>query len=242
SIHGKNLEQGRCHWCSDGRLSLLEAHNLPFAVAIGLLVFIAIMQVTGLGDLFDAADADIDLEVGADFDIDAELDPADAVSASGFMDGLLSLIGLGKVPFLIWLAMLLVVFAGIGVSGQALAQSLLGAPFDALAAGGLAGLAALPINGVLVRPLAAILPKDESSAIHTGNLIRRDAVIQTGTARVGSPARGKVIDQYGQPHFVMVEPHDPGIVLNEGETVLIVRREGETFYAMRYESPLLGPE
>ncbi len=226
-------------------MSLLEPHNLPFAVAIGLLLFIAIMQVTGIGDLFEA-DADVDLDFapdgGGSFDIDAELDPSDAVSASGFMDGLLSLIGLGKVPFLIWLATLLVVFAGIGVSGQALVQSLLGAPFDALAAGGLAGIAALPINGVLVRPLSAILPKDESSAIHTSNLIRRDAVIQTGTARAGSPARGKVVDQFGQPHFVMVEPHDPELAFSEGETVLIVRRQAQTFYAIRYENPLLGPE
>lgn len=203
-----------------------------------MLLFILVMLVTGLGDIFDSADMEFDVAPDGGIEVEA----GDGVSSGGFMGGLLSLIGVGKVPFLIWLAMFLVVFAGIGVSGQELAQSLLGGPFDALAAGALAGIAALPINGVLARPMGALLPKDESSAIHTSNLIRRDAVIQTGTARAGSPARGKVIDQFGQAHFVMVEPHDPDLAFGEGETVLIVRREGETFYAIRYESPLLGPE
>ena len=227
----------RCHSYSGEPLTLLETYNLPFAVAIGLLVFIAIMQINGIGDWIDGADAEIDL----DLDINADIDPADLVASSGFMDGLLSLFGLGKVPFLIWLALLLVVFAAIGVSGQALAQSLLGGPFDALAAAGLAGIAALPVNGLLVRPVAAVLPQDETSAISRGHLLRRDAVIQTGTARRGSAARSKVIGPFGQAHYVMVEPHNAGDVMAEGETVLLVRREGDVFYAVRYENPLLEP-
>lgn len=218
-------------------MTLLETHNLPFAVAIGLLIFIAVIQLTGIGDLIGGGDADADF----DFDMNPEIDGSDAISASGFMDGLLSLIGIGKVPFLIWLAMLLVVFAAIGVSGQAFAQSLLGAPFDALAAAGLAGIASLPLNGILVRPVAAVMPQDETSAISRNNLIRRDAIIQTGSARHGSPARAKVVDAFGQAHFVMLEPHHAAEVLAEGETVLLVRNEGNVFYAVRYENPLLDP-
>ena len=48
-------------------------------------------------------------------------------------------------------------------------------------------------------------------------------------------------DAFGHPHFVMVEPHDPGAELTEGETVLLVRREGELFFGVRYESKLLMP-
>jgi hypothetical protein len=222
--------------CGVNTMSLLEPHNMPFAVAIGLLVFIAIMQITGLGDLFGSGDADMDV------DVDADVDGADAIAGGGFMAGLMSIIGLGKVPFLIWLALLLVIFAAIGVSGQALAQSLLGTPFDPLAAAALAGIAALPINGIVTRPVGALLPQDESSAVSLDSLVRRDAEIQTGSARKGSPARSKVIDRNGLPHYVMVEPHDPDAVLSSGETVMLVRREGETFFGMRYESHLLGPE
>ncbi|MEM8724149.1 MAG: OB-fold-containig protein [Pseudomonadota bacterium] len=211
-------------------MTLLEPHNLPFAVAIGFMLFLVIAQVIGLGELFEG-DADVDLDIDAD----------GAVS-SGFLEGGLSLLGIGRVPLMIWLMMFLVVFAAIGVSGQQLAISLLGAPFYAPLAAVLAGGAALPVNGVLSRPLERMLPKDETSAVGLESLIRRDAEIQIGTARTGSPARSKVIDQFGHPHFVMVEPHDPAAELHEGETVLLVRREGETFYGVQYENPLLGLE
>ena len=212
-------------------MSLFEAHNLPFAVAAALLVLIAVMQVIGLGDIFGSSDAEID------FDLDGDFGPE--VEAAGSMDGLLSLIGLGKVPFLIWLALLLAVFLGVGVSGQALAQSLLGAPLHPGVAGILAGIAALPVNGLAVRPVAAILPEDETSAVGRGSLLSRRAVIQTGKAEQGSPARAKVTDRYGQPHFVMVEPHDAGIILGEGEEVVLVRRESGVFYGVLPESRLL---
>ncbi len=212
-------------------MSLLETYNMPFAVAIGLLVFIAIMQIIGIGDVFESADADFDLDAA---------DAIDGAASGGFMDGLLSVIGLGKVPFLIWLALLLVIFAGIGVSGQELMKSLLGSPFDPLAAGALAGIAALPLNGLAVRPVAAILPQDETTAVGINSLIRRDAEIQTGTATAGSPARAKVLDRHGQPHFVMVEPHDPAARLGAGEVVMLVRAEGGTFFGVQYENPLLS--
>jgi len=209
-------------------MTLLEPHNLPFLIALVALVLISIAQIVGLGDLFDSADADIDLDV----------DP-DAAISGGWIEGVFSLLGLGKVPFLIWFMVLLFVFAAIGVSGQQLAIALLGQPLDAAVAAVLAGVGALPVNGALTRPLARLLPQDETSAVGLDTLVRRDAEIQIGTAKRGSPARSKVVDVFGHPHFVMVEPHDPDTVMNQGDTVLLVRREGETFFAVHYESPKL---
>jgi hypothetical protein len=158
----------------------------------------------------------------------------------GLGDAVTTLLGLGRVPLLIWLAALLFVFAAVGVIGQSLLASLLGAPLSAGWAALAAGGAAVPLNSLAMRPLAAILPKDETTAIDLDDLVRRDAEIQIGTARAGSPARAKVIDMHGQAHFVMVEPHDQTLALNAGDTVLLVRREGPTFYGVQYESPLLG--
>ena len=216
-------------------MTLLEPHNLPFAAAAILLVFIALAQVIGMGDLFDSGDVDIDVEI----ELDAP-DGAEALGSGGFFEGMFSLMGIGRVPFLIWLTVLLFVFAGIGVSIQQLAIGVLGSPLSTLLAAVAAGVVALPINGVLTRPLARLLPQDETTAVDVRSLVRRDAEIQTGTARRGSPARAKVVDSYGQPHFVMVEPHDPDAALIEGETVLLVRREGRTFFAVQYENPLLS--
>lgn len=222
-------------------MMILEPYNLPFAVALALLGFVAIAQIIGAGDMFGGdADLDLDLDMDADIEADIDVDGAEAISGGGFIAGLLSLIGLGKVPFLVWLTLFLVLFAAIGVSGQALAISLTGSPLHTGLAGVLAGIGALPVTGLASRPVGAMLPKDETSAVGLNSLIRRDAQIQIGTAQAGSPARSKVIDMHGHPHFVMVEPHDPDAVLTEGETVLLVRREGETFFAVQYENPLLG--
>lgn len=211
---------------------LLEPYNLPFAVALAALFLVALLQIIGVGDLFEGAD---------DIEIDMDADIADGLEASGFLEGFFSLIGLGRVPFLIWLSSLLLVFSFTGVVGQWIIGSVTGAPLGAGLAALLAVGAALPLNGLLTRPLAMLLPEDETTAVGLQSLVRRDAVIQTGTARTASPARAQVKDAFGHPHFVMVEPHDPDAELAEGETVLLVRREGQLFFGVRYESPLLKP-
>jgi Protein of unknown function (DUF1449) len=53
-----------------------------------------------------------------------------------------------------------------------------------------------------------------------------------GTARRGQPARAKVVDQFGQAHYVMVEPHDDDGVIAQGDTGLLVRREGSLFFVL----------
>jgi hypothetical protein len=206
-------------------VSLLEPHNLPFVIAFGALAVIALLQVTGIGDAIEGA---------------GEFDSPDGLEASGFGEALTTLLGLGRVPFLIWLASLLFTFSATGLIGQVVIAGLLGAPLSAGWAALVAAGAAVPLNSLAMRPLGAVMPKDETTAVSLDALVRRDAEIQIGTARAGSPARAKVIDMHGQAHFVMVEPHDPTLALNAGDTVLLVRREGQTFYGMHYESPLLG--
>jgi hypothetical protein len=208
-------------------MSLLEPHNLPFLIAFGSLAVIAVLQLTGVSEAIEGA---------------GEFDSPDGLEVGGFGEALTTLLGLGRVPLLIWLAMLLLVFATVGVIGQAVLVSTLGAPLSAGWAALFAGAAAVPLNSIAVRPLAAIMPKDETTAIDIDDLVRRDAEIQIGTARAGSPARAKVIDMHGQAHFVMVEPHDTATELPAGDTVLLVRREGQTFFGVQYESPLLGPD
>jgi hypothetical protein len=206
-------------------MSLLASSNLPFLLALAALAVIALLQITGLGDVIEDA---------------GDFDSPDGLEAGGFGEALTTLLGLGRVPFLIWLASLLLAFGSIGLIGQNLIAGLLGAPLSAGWAALLAGGAALPLNSLAMRPLGAVMPKDETTAIGLDELVRRDAEIQIGTARTGSPARAKVIDVHGQTHFVMVEPHDTATELQTGDTVLLVRREGQTFYGVRYESPLLG--
>ncbi len=201
---------------------LLAPDNLPFAVALGLLVLLALAQVVGLGDLFGDADADIDLD--ADRDV-------------GLGDSLAGALGLGRLPLLVWFSVLLAVFALVGLSGQQLIAGLTGSTLPPLPAGGLALLAALPLTGLIARPLARILPHDETTAVPIDSLVGRRGRVAIGRATIGSPARASVADVHGHTHHVMIVPHEPGLVLTEGEEVLLTHREGDLFQAIRLGSP-----
>ena len=205
-------------------MSLLADYNLPFAAALVLMVLIALLQLLGLGHAF----GDVDVDVDGDIDV-------------GAFDGLLSFFGVGRVPFMVWLASFLLLFAALGVGIQALADGLAGAPLDRWLAALLAAAAGLPAAGVLVRPIAAILPRDETSAVGLDSLVGRRARIVTGRAAAGYPARARVKDRHGRAHYVMVEPHEAGSEMLEGDELLLVRRENETFYGVALQERRLAP-
>ncbi len=197
---------------------LTRAGSLPFSVALALMLMFALLQIVGAGD-FLGGDADIDGDGG--------------VHAHGSIDaGLLSVLGIGRVPFLMWLMLLLTVFGLVGISAQELLLSLTGHVWSAWLVAPAVGLASLPITGLLSRGLGRIIPQDETSAIDVSALVGREAEILVGAAVAGSPARGRVFDHYGQAHNVMVEPDLEGQRFVQGEKVLLVRREGELFKAI----------
>ena len=214
-------------------MGLLADYNLPFAIAFGAMLLISVMQIIGVGDLFDS---------DVDFDIDTDVDTsADFGGSASIMGGITTLLGIGRVPFLIWLVTFLFLFAAIGVGLQSLASDLLGAPLHALLAAVVSFGATLPATATLVRPLARIMPQDETSAVGIDSLVGRRATITTGTARQGYPARAKAYDRHGQAHNVMVEPHEAGSEIHEGDEVLLVRREGQTFFGVPLAERKLAP-
>lgn len=213
-------------------MNLLADYNMPFAAALVFMVLLAIVQMLGL-DFGGDADAEFD------FDLDAD---GEGMPQAGIGAATASFLGLGKVPLTAWLAVFLFAFAAIGVSGQSLAENLLGGPFDRWAAAALAALGAVPVTSALVRPLGRILPQDETSAVSRDALVGRRAIVTTGTARTASPARSKVYDQHGQAHYVMMEPHELNAEVVEGEQVLLVRREGDVFFGKKLEERRLSPQ
>lgn len=190
---------------------LLDPNNLPFAVSLALMLMVALVQLVGLSHVMgaDGHDGDVDLD-----------------------GGLLSLIGLGRLPLLMWLLLLLAMFGLIGLAGQQLVAAFIGHALDPWLAAPLAGLAALPLTGALARPLAAILPHDETTAVSVDTLVGREAELVIGRASPGNPARARVSDMHGLAHHVMVEPDSEDQVFVEGERVLLVRREGDIFKAI----------
>lgn len=196
-------------------MTLLDAHNVPFAAALLMMALLALVQVLGLGDWL------------GDSEIDADADGP----LNGPADGLFTLLGIGRVPFAAWLALFLLIFAGLGVGLQEFARGLLGEPLDRWLAAAVAAGAAVPFTAVLARPIGRVLPRDETTAVTLDTLVGRRARITDGVARTGSAARARVHDVHGHPHHVMVEPHDAASELHAGDEVLLVRRDGQAFYA-----------
>jgi hypothetical protein len=205
-------------------MTLLEPYNAPFAVALVLMLALLVIQLLGV--------LDIDIDVDAD---------GDGALHAGPVDGLLTLLGLGRVPLTVWLVVFLLLFAGIGVGIQQLADTFTGAPLDRILAAVLAAGGAIPATSVIARPLGRILPQDETTAVDTATLVGRRATITDGVARSGSPARARVLDLHGQAHHVMVEPHEQTSELHAGDEVLLVRQEANQFYATALAERRLSP-
>jgi membrane protein implicated in regulation of membrane protease activity len=180
--------------------------NLPFSVALLVMLMIGAVEALGLG----ASAVHLDLHVGGDVGGD-----------------LLAWLGIGKVPLL----MLLVVFLALfGLAGLAIQQ--FAGPLALWIAAPAAAAAALPLTGLGARGLARIMPQDETTAVSLDSLVGRRGTITIGTARRGSPAQARVADIHGQVHYVMVEPYDDDHAIGEGETVRLDRRDGNLFIAV----------
>lgn len=192
---------------------LLASENLPFAVALVLMLMIGTVEAVGLG-------------AGA-----AHLD-ADGGDALGWL-------GIGQVPLLVILVVLLGLFGLIGIALQQVATALLGDPVSPWLAALAAFLASLPLLGISARGLARIMPGDETTAMSLDTLVGKRAEVTIGAARRGAPARAKVRDAYGQTHHVMIEPSDDAGIVRAGETVLLVRREGGIFIGLADGDALL---
>ncbi len=180
--------------------------NLPFSVALLVMLMIGAVEALGLG----ASAVHLDLHADADGGAD-----------------LLGWLGVGTVPLL----MLLVVFLALfGLTGLAVQQ--FAGPLPLWIAAPAAAAAALPLTGLGARGLARIMPGDETTAISLDSLVGRRGTITIGTARRGSPAQARVADIHGQVHYVMVEPYDDDHSITQGETVRLDRRDGNIFIAV----------
>ena len=183
----------------------------PFIIAAAILLILLQIEVLGfffgcfsgildnmLPDSLIDADFDADMDMGADGDMSLGLKALDWLYV-------------GRIPTMILLVLFLTSFCLVGIAIQQLSLNILGhflSPW-------LASLDALVISIPLLKLVAALLypimPKDESSAISSQTLIGRPVRIVLGHAAMGSPAQAKLTDEYGQTHYIMVEP-DPQFI------------------------------
>lgn len=194
--------------------------NLPFTVALGILVGLAVIEILGavvgfaFSHILDGV-FHIDFHPGVDLDADG---------THG-----LEWIGFGAAPSFVVLLLLLGFFGGFGLAVQAIANSFGPDLLNPWAASALALVLTLPTSGYLSRLAGKHLFKEESLAVSQDSFIGKPAVLTLGTSEIGKPAQAKLKDQHGQAHYVMVEPVDETDTFRNGDEVLIVDRVGPTY-------------
>jgi hypothetical protein len=215
--------------------ALLSGPYLPFSLALGLLFGLLALEIVALvlgTSLFAADDASPELSVDPAFDLPAGVEPdiaalvaasevagSDLVAESPSTGTAMSLLGLGRVPFAIWLAALLLGFGVSGMALQALTGGALPGWLTALPAGGLGLFTARGVAGAL----GGIVRQTETTATGPQFLGGLRGLVTQGTARRGSPAEVRLRDRHGNIHYQRCEPWRDSDVIMEGTEVITLR-------------------
>ncbi|WP_151715011.1 YqiJ family protein [Acinetobacter sp. TUM15071] len=207
---------------------LTHPSNIVFSIALMLCLFIGLLELILLllggsssfleqflpDSLTNVNHADVSLE-----------------QSDHFLTQLLEWLYLGKVPLLIWLIIFLTVYALTGLILQDVFYQLTGQYLSAWIIAPACLFLCMPLVRYSAALIAKIIPKDETTAIQTDDLIGRTAHIILGDAKPNSPAQAKVKDQFGQTHYVLVEP-ELDIVFHQGQQVILTQRTKIGFQAV----------
>jgi hypothetical protein len=213
---------------------LLAPQNIPFSVALGLMIGIGLLEgistVIGFGfsQVLEGALPDVDVDVP-----EVDVDGGAGMETPSLMSRFLGWIRFKQVPLLMVLVVFLTVFSLSGFAVQSIVRSILPFYLPWYVAIVPALMLSIPsvrgISGVLARCIV----KDETTAVSKTTFLGKIATITIGTARKGMPAEAKLTDKYGQVHYVMVEPDTEGVEFPRSTNVLIVNMHGNTFGVIR---------
>jgi hypothetical protein len=197
----------------------------PFALAIGLLLIVAILEA-------------LSLLIGASLSHWLDGAVADPGEPDGAAAAALGWLHIGKVPFLILIVIFLTTFGIVGFAAQLIAKDVTGHFLPALIPSAIAAVAAIGAMRVFGAALGRVVPKDETNAVSDATLVGRVGTIVIGVAKAGRPAQARIADEYGTPHYVMVEPEGPNEAFEAGASVLLVRHiKGRHFHAIHNPKP-----
>ena len=216
----------------------LSPEFVPFTFALGLMLAILALELVAVtlglslhgsgGELELGADmaalhANFDLSPDATPDIDHLLQISDSLDAPPEPDaGPLAVLGLGRVPLMIWLAAMLFSFGLGGYLLQGVAAAV-AAPLPALITVPVTLIGALSFSRVFSRTFARLIPSLETTATSTQFLGGLRGVVSQGTARAGSAAEVRLHDRHGNIHHLRCEPFHPTDIIPEGTDVLTLR-------------------
>ncbi|RLZ11121.1 DUF1449 family protein [Acinetobacter sp. 2JN-4] len=207
---------------------LTHPSNVIFSIALLLCLFIGVLEIIllllgGSSSFFEQFLPDSLTEINnADVSIE---------HSNNVFTQLLEWLYLGKVPLLIWLIIFLTAYGLTGLIIQNIFFFLTEHYFSAWLIAPACLFLCMPIVRYSAAFVAKIIPKDETTAIHSDELIGLTAQIILGEAKPNSPAQAKVKDQFGQTHYVLVEP-ELDIIFYQGQDVILTQRTKIGFQAI----------
>lgn len=214
---------------------LLASQNLPFAVALALMLIIAAVEGASLA-IGAGVSGVLDKLIPS---IDFDTIEAPEISNTSGVTQFLGWLRIGKVPFLITLIIFLTLFGLTGLFIQSFVQSLTGWLLPAPVAVVPALVIVLPLLRVSHGVVSRIIPKDETYAVTEDSLLGKIAVITSGTATAERGAQGRVKDEYRKDHYILIKPDNEKETFSRGTSVLLVRKSGAFFYAIFNPNPKL---
>lgn len=196
---------------------LFADYNTPYLFAISFVLLIGLLEILALicGHMLSGA-------------LDAHLDHYDSIT-TGHISQALHYLNIGRLPALVVLCLLAGFFGLIGIllqhacimDWQSPLSNLFVVPVSLLFT-----IIAVHYTGKIVAPW---IPRDHSSAITEEEYIGSMALITGHQATSGNPCEGKLTDQFGQIHYLLLEPEE-GKFFTKGDKVLIICRLSATRY------------
>lgn len=209
---------------------LFEPYNEPFSLAFAAMLVVLSLELisllAGLGlsqildNLFDGADIGLDTETDAEFE-------------NSLISKYIAWVKIKNVPMLILIVVFLAFFSINGFVLQNLMEEFFDAPLENMFSIPIAFFTAIPLYKWAAGVLGKKVFKDQTSAISERSFIGRYAEINVGKAKLGLPAEAKFKDEFGQLHYVMVEPIDGDEIFEEGTLVELIQKEDANFKAKR---------
>lgn len=203
-------------------MDLFAPETAPFAVALGLTLVIALIEL-----------ASVLIGISASEAIDSVLPDADGADFElGPLSQFINWLSFGRLPALIVLILITTSFGLGGYVFQEAMRRVFGFALEPVIASVPAAIVALFATHHAGHALGRIMPREETDAVSTADFIGRVATVFRGTASSGKPAEAKLTDIHGKTHYVLVEPDDREQLFAQGSEVVLVRREGPVFRAI----------
>lgn len=207
---------------------LTHPSNFTFSIALLLCLFIGVLELIllllgGSSSFFEQFLPDGLSDVNQ---ADISIEPS-----NNFFIQFLEWLYLGKVPLLIWLIIFLTAYGLTGLILQNIFFHLTEHYFSAWLIAPASLFLCMPIVRFSAKFIAKIIPKDETTAIYSDELIGLTAHIILGEAKPNSPAQAKVKDQFGQTHYVLVEP-ELDTIFYQGQDVILTQKTKIGFQAI----------